>query len=236
MVASISLKNRMARSANAVASFVPVSLMISGLALVIILTIHFAEEPAIGAANGAVPEFKAQAASPASAMDTVPPADSVPETLTPRMHAALAYVSRRYRVSATALEPIFGAAQLTGRELRLDPLLIIAVIGIESRFNPFSESTKGAQGLMQVMPRFHQDKLPEGSGKSSFFDPVVNVRVGAQVLEESIRRNGGLVAGLQQFAGASDDDEQTYATKVIAEKQRLEQAARLRAIDDAQAG
>lgn len=233
MVASISLKHRMARSANAVVSFVPVSLMISGLALVIILTNRFAEEPAIGAANAAVPEFKAQTASPASEMDTVPPADPAVETLTPRMHAALGYVSQRYRVSAAVLEPIFGAAQLTGRELRLDPLLIIAVIGIESRFNPFSESSKGAQGLMQVMPRFHQDKLPEGSGKLSFFDPVVNVRVGAQVLEESIRRNGGLVAGLQQFAGAPDDNEQAYATKVIAEKQRLEQAARLRAVNDA---
>ena len=171
MVASISLKHRMARSANAVVSFVPVSLMISGLALVIILTNRFAEEPAIGAANAAVPEFKAQAASPASAMDTVPPADPAPETLTPRMHAALSYVSQRYRVSAAALEPIFGAAQLTGRELRLDPLLIIAVIGIESRFNPFSESSKGAQGLMQVMPRFHQDKLPEGSGQIVILRP-----------------------------------------------------------------
>jgi len=217
-------------------SLVPVSLIISGLALVIIHTSRFTETPAIGVANAAVPELKAHAVSPASAMDTVPPTDPAPEILTPQMHAALGYVSRRYRVSATALEPIFGEAQLTGRELRLDPLLIIAVIGIESSFNPFSESTKGAQGLMQVMPRFHRDKLPEGSGKLSFFDPVVNVRVGAQVLEESIRRNGGLVEGLQQFAGASNDDEQAYAAKVIAEKQRLEQAARLRAINDAQAG
>lgn len=231
MVASVSLKQRMARNANAVVNFVQVSLIISGLAIVIIFVDRFAAEPeVVDAVQPAAAELKARDDPPTVATGTESPP---PGELTPQMHAALGYVSHRYRVSAAALEPIFGAAQLTGRELRLDPLLIIAVIGIESRFNPFSESTKGAQGLMQVMPRFHQDKLPEGAGKLSFFDPVINVRVGAQVLEESIRRNGGLVAGLQQFAGASDDEEQTYATKVIAEKQRLEQAARLRAVNDA---
>jgi soluble lytic murein transglycosylase-like protein len=83
----------------------------------------------------------------------------------------------------------------------------------------------GAQGLMQVMPRYHQDKLPEGADELSFFDPILNVRVGARILRESIRRNGGLTAGLQQFAGAPDDAEQRYAAKVLAEKARLEAAA-----------
>lgn len=232
MVASVSLKQRMVRNTNV--SFVQVSLIISGLTLVVILFDRFAEKPVvIGAVQPAVTEPKTQGESPAAATDTVPPDYPVPETLTPQMHAALGYVSQRYRVSAAALEPIFATAQMTGRKLRLDPLLIIAVIGIESRFNPFSESTKGAQGLMQVMPRFHRDKLPEGTGKLPFFDPVINIRVGAQVLDESIRRNGGLVAGLQQFAGAADDEERAYATKVIAEKQRLEQAARHVATSDA---
>ena len=228
MDASTSLKHRMARNANAIVNFVQVSLLISGLMLVIITFNRSIEQLAIiDAAHKAQAEFRV-----VSPVD-IAPADPAPETLTPQMHAALGYVSQRYRVSAAALEPIFAAAQLTGRKLRLDPLLIIAVIGIESRFNPFSESSKGAQGLMQIVPRFHQDKLPQGAGKLSFFDPVVNVGVGAQVLEESIRRNGGLVAGLQQFAGAPDDEELAYATKVMAEKQRLEQAARHVATSDA---
>lgn len=227
MDASTSLKHRMARNANAIVNFVQVSLLISGLTLVIILFNRFIE---LHGDTGAT--YPAQAESPVAATVSVARADPVPESLTPQMHAALGYVSRRYRVSAAVLEPIFGAAQLTGRELRLDPLLIIAVIGIESRFNPFSESTQGAQGLMQVMPRFHQDKLPEGAGKLPFFDPVINIGVGAQVLEESIRRNGGLVAGLQQFAGAPGDEGQAYASRVMAEKQRLEQAARLGAASD----
>ncbi len=77
---------------------------------------------------------------------------------------------------------------------------------------------------MQVVPRFHLDKLPEEADKSAFLDPVINVQVGARVLEESIRRNGGLENGLQQFGGAINDPSRRYSIKVLAEKQRLEQA------------
>lgn len=142
--------------------------------------------------------------------------------LSPRMRGVLDYVSKRYRVSHEALQPIFSTAQDVGKELKLDPLLIIAVIGVESGFNPFSQSVYGAQGLMQVVPRFHQDKLPEEA--DSFLDPVTNVQVGARVLKESIFRSGGLENGLQQFGGALKDPERRYAGKVLAEKQRLEQA------------
>jgi hypothetical protein len=150
--------------------------------------------------------------------------DPASEALSARMRGAMDYVSRRYHVSSDALQPIFATAQVTGRQLKLDPLLIIAVIGIESRFNPFSESVVGAKGLMQVMPRFHQDKLPEDADQAAFLNPVINVQVGARVLKESISRNGGLESGLQQFGGAASDPDRRYASKVLAEKQRLEQA------------
>ena len=150
--------------------------------------------------------------------------------LNPRMRGALDYVSRRYRVSTDALQPIFATAQAVGRDLHIDPLLIIAVIGVESGFNPFSQSVVGAQGLMQVMPGIHKDKLPDEADQLAFLDPVTNVQVGARVLKESIRRNGGVEGGLQQFAGAANDPDRRYASKVLAEKQRMEQAAlRLRA-------
>ncbi len=145
--------------------------------------------------------------------------------LSPVMQKALAYVAQRYRVSAAALMPVFEAAQVVGQERRLDPLLIVAVIAIESRFNPFAESPVGAQGLMQVMPRFHMDKVPDDAGERPFLDPTTNIRIGALVLEDAIKRRGGLTAGLQYYAGSSDP-EGGYANRVLAEKARLEQAAR----------
>ncbi len=144
--------------------------------------------------------------------------------LLPSMQQALNSVARRYRVSNEVLVPIFLAAQDSGHELGLDPLLIVAVIGVESGFNPFSQSVVGAQGLMQVMPRFHSDKLPEDAGALPFFDPITNVQIGARILRESIARNGGLVPGLQQFGGAINDSERRYSTKVMTERRRLEAA------------
>ena len=119
------------------------------------------------------------------------------ETLPPRLRGAMDYVTRRYKVSTEALQPVFETAHSVGRELHIDPLLIIAVIGVESGFNPFSQSGYGAQGLMQVVPRFHQDKLPEES--ASFLDPVVNVPgrgAGAQGVHSPERRTGGRSAAV----------------------------------------
>ena len=146
-------------------------------------------------------------------------------SLTASTQAALEYVSRRYKVSAQALMPIFEAAEAAARERQLDPLLLIAVIGIESRFNPYSQSILGAQGLMQIIPRFYLDKVPKGSGSQPFLDPVTNVRIGAQILQETIQHHGNLMAGLQHYGGAANDEDQTYANKVMAEKQRLEQVS-----------
>ena len=145
------------------------------------------------------------------------PAEQSTPALSPKMRGALDYVSKHYRVSNEALEPIFAAAQSAGKELRLDPLLIIAVIGVESAFNPYSQSAVGATGLMQVVPRYHLDKLPDDLDRSGF--------LGAKVLRESISRSGGVENGLQQFGGAVNDPDRRYSTKVLAEKKRLEQAA-----------
>lgn len=145
--------------------------------------------------------------------------------VSPEIQRVADYLARKYRVSASAIEPLIVAAHHAGVRVGVDPLLIVAVMAIESSFNPLAESPKGAQGLMQVIPRFHQDKL-EAHGEAALLDPVTNIHVGAQVLKESIERSGGLQAGLQYYAGASTDVETQYANKVMAEKQRLEQAAR----------
>lgn len=185
------------------------------IALVLLLTINMVDSHRL-----------ALLAASHSAAALAAPADDAEEAtpLNPRMQAALDHVSRRYRVAGTTLVPVFRAAQEAALEYKLDPLLIIAVIGVESGFNPFAESPMGAQGLMQVIPRYHQDKVPVDAGEHPFLDPVTNVHIGAQVLREAIRTRGGLLAGLQQYAGSSDA-EGAYASKVLAEKQRLEDAA-----------
>lgn len=133
------------------------------------------------------------------------------------------YLSRRYRVAQDATEQLVEAAHKAGSRTGVDPLLILAVIAVESRFNPIAESVMGAKGLMQVIPRYHQDKLDALGGEDSVFDPMTNIMVGARILKDAVRRGGGLMPGLQLYNGAYSDDSQQYAQKVMAEKQRMQQ-------------
>ena len=136
------------------------------------------------------------------------------------------YVSRRYRIAPDVTEMFVGAAYEAGRQVGLDPLLILAVMAVESRFNPVAESLVGAKGLMQVVPRHHMDKLMEHGGEDAVLDPVINIALGARILKEYVRRTGSLEAGLQFYNGALADPSSQYAQKVFAEKERLQEAVR----------
>jgi hypothetical protein len=178
--------------------------------------------PTFRVLGSAIPSFPLSTGGNVAA----PGGESMASTLAPTMKAALGIVVQRYRVSPEALKPVFEAVQSVARERDLDPLLLIAVISIESRFNPYSQSPMGAQGLMQIIPRFHLDKVPPAAGEQPFLDPLTNVRIGAQILQEAIQRQGGLIEGLQYYAGAADDEDKTYASKIMAERLRLEPSAR----------
>lgn len=136
------------------------------------------------------------------------------------------YLARRYRVANDATEQLVGAAHQAGKRTGLDPLLILAVMAVESRFNPIAESEMGAKGLMQVIPQHHQDKLLQHGGDDAVLDPATNILIGARILKDYIRRSGSAEAGLQLYAGASSDSSSQYAQKVLAEKERLAQALR----------
>lgn len=68
----------------------------------------------------------------------------------------------------------------------MDPFLILAVIQTESNFTPKAVSSRGAIGLMQVMPKtgeyFAKDRGLSYQGRSSLYDPLINVRVGIHYL------------------------------------------------------
>ena len=136
------------------------------------------------------------------------------------------YLARRYRVANDATEQLVGAAHVAGKRTGLDPLLILAVMAVESRFNPIAESEMGAKGLMQVIPQHHQDKLLQHGGDDAVLDPATNILIGARILKDYIRRGGSAEAGLQLYAGAASDSSGQYALKVFAEKERLAQALR----------
>ena len=135
------------------------------------------------------------------------------------------WLSRKYRVAPEPLSALVAEAYAIGTQARLDPTLILAVMAIESRFNPFAASPVGAQGLMQVMTRVHTDKYQDFGGTLAAFDPVTNLRVGTQVLKDAIRSAGSIDGGLRLYVGAVNTDGQDYVDKVLSEHERLTRVA-----------
>lgn len=154
----------------------------------------------------------------------------------PKQQAAVAYwLSKKYRVAPEPLSALVMEAYEIGRRTQIDPLLLLAVMAIESSFNPFAQSPVGAQGLMQVMTKVHSDKYENFGGKLAAFDPVSNLRVGVKVLQECIQRAGSLSAGLRYYVGAANlPEDGGYADKVLAEHARLQQVAAGRRVPVAQ--
>jgi soluble lytic murein transglycosylase-like protein len=143
--------------------------------------------------------------------------------LSPSAETLAGVVARRYRIAAAAAREVVETAFREGRRNGVDPVLILAVIAVESRFNPIAESEQGAVGLMQVVPRLHAAKLAE-IGAASALPPPANIALGARILRESIDRGGGETAGLQLYNGSADDGTKAYANRVQSERRRLQEA------------
>jgi soluble lytic murein transglycosylase-like protein len=145
----------------------------------------------------------------------------------PGRAALAAYLAERYGRDTDATRAYVNQAHAAAETFDLDPLLVLAVMAVESRFDPGARSEYGAHGLMQVVPRFHREKLADHGGEAALADPRVNALVGAQILKEYLGRSAGVRAGLQRYAGWQDDDEQRYARKVLAERHRLQRVVAL---------
>lgn len=180
--------------------------------------------PAVGAllisgSGDALAPVAPQSCRPAVVALAEEPLDGVQQVLAE-------HLARRYYVAATETERYVAVAYRAAREAGLDPLLVLAVISVESRFNPIAESVMGAKGLMQIIPRYHHARLELYGGEDAVLDPESNILVGTRILKEYVRRTGTLEAGLQFYNGALWDGSAQYAQKVFAERRRLEAVAR----------
>ena len=142
-----------------------------------------------------------------------------------QLEALMQYLSRKYLVAHEAAKMFVETAYLVGDELKVDPLLILAIIATESRFNPYAGGpVGGATGLMQVMISVHREKFSKygRGGEVMAFNPVANIRVGAFILADCIKRRGSVAEGLLCYCGASSPtSDGGYTEKVLSERRRL---------------
>ena len=123
-----------------------------------------------------LPAFTAIEAAAAEAAEGALPTAEVVETPLEREQRTVAEsIAKRYRIADAAATSFVSIAYRAADQHRLDALLILAVMAIESRYNPVAESVMGAKGLMQVIPKYHQEKLFAHGGDQSLLEPEVNI-------------------------------------------------------------
>jgi soluble lytic murein transglycosylase-like protein len=132
------------------------------------------------------------------------------------------FFEKKYSLDRAKIEEYVSNTILIAKEVNIDPVLLLAVISVESNFNPNTKSQAGAEGLMQVMTSVHRDKYAVYGGTTQAVKPEVNIRVGAYILKHLIASAGSLRNGLKFYVGAGNaDDDGGYADKVMAERNRL---------------
>lgn len=158
------------------------------------------------------------------------PVAAKPEPLDPRAQKAALFIASNYRIAREASELIAREAFKAGKENSVDPLLMLAIIGVESRFNPIAESHAGALGLTQAMPESHPEKVAgvrrdQGGHILNIAD---NIQIGAKIIGEYMRKfDGNAVLALQQYNGSLKDTTRVYSKKVLELRAKFTQAGAL---------
>lgn len=136
------------------------------------------------------------------------------------------FIARSYRVTLESTSEFVHHAYRAARDLKVDPLLVLAVMSVESSFNPQAQSHAGAQGLMQVLTRVHVEKFLPFGGIAAAFDPVANIRVGSAILKEYLTREGTVEGALKSYVGAAlAEHDGGYGLKVLNARERIAAAA-----------
>jgi len=162
-----------------------------------------------------------------------PDALPVPGISAAQFQALRRYLSNKYRIAQNVASALILSTYALGQSQRVDPQLLLAIIAIESRYNPFAESHVGAQGLMQVMPRVHRDKFEAlGLDIAAAVEPVPNMIVGTQIYADCRRRRGSITGALACYVGATGPSDGGYGAKVLAERRRIARASGIALLAD----
>lgn len=103
----------------------------------------------------------------------------------------------------------------SGAKYSVDPLLILAVMAVESKFDYKAISPTGPIGLLQIAYSWHKEKTTQ----AGLFDPKNNINVGTQIIKEYADRSSTEVETLLRYNGSLGQSTQ-YAVKVLNNKRK----------------
>lgn len=139
------------------------------------------------------------------------------------------YITNTYKVAPRAVVQILSYVESASEKFKIPASLILAVIAKESKFNPFAYSTASAEGLMQMIPKYHPEKMDQIGGVDHIIEIEGSIASGTKALSDTIHRCGGdITCGLQTYNGNAEDVEAGYANRVLAERKNFDRLGSLR--------
>ncbi|MFM0080415.1 lytic transglycosylase domain-containing protein [Paraburkholderia sediminicola] len=160
----------------------------------------------------------AQSALPLSAPTVA--SDAAPDAGLPALSDITAMLRAQFRVAPLESMKIARAVLIEAERQAISPVLLLAVMSVESSFDRHAVSIAGARGLMQVLPAAHPRLI---AGTTDLSDPAINVRIGSTILRGYLDQSGGdLDAALVRYSGGR----RGYAQRVVLRMQRLDASLR----------
>ncbi|KWT98345.1 transglycosylase [Variovorax sp. WDL1] len=130
------------------------------------------------------------------------------------------HLASKYKKPEGLVKRIVSSAYSEAVKVGMSPLLILAIAMKESSLDPAARSGYGAVGLMQVVPRFHMEKMRSKQDPEVLLrSPEVNIRVGTTILAEyHAQQRGSLTSTLAKYSGKA----RGYAERVFHFRKELE--------------
>lgn len=149
-------------------------------------------------------------------------AKAIQQTSEIKLAKVVTWLKNKYKVGSEPLTLWLNTLIDLARQKKMDPILLIALVSIESGFNPVAESSQGAQGLMQILYDGHKEKLVNFGQGASFFDPTINMQVGVEIFHSLLIQSDTLEMALNLYNGQGRTSEKTdFVVKFLNEYQRL---------------
>ncbi len=124
-------------------------------------------------------------------------------------------ISRDNKISITSANRYAKHILDSAIRYSIDPILIMSIISIESKFNPIAKNN-GAIGLMQIVGSQHKKKI---SSPKILLEPSHNIDIGVQILKECFDQSKSEVTALSRYNGSLGINTK-YAKKVLTKRNK----------------
>lgn len=141
--------------------------------------------------------------------------------------AVATMISAMYKIPYSTASLSVKESVKSAKKQQVDPLLLLALMGQESSFNKKAESNYGAQGIMQVVPRWHAESMKKVGVTNILEAPMgKQIELGAIVLKAFLGSGNvrPVEVGLQYYNRGSNaiiDPNWKYATGVLKNRKEL---------------